>query len=96
MYYKDLVLSLEDDRLYSASTIAQLAFEGEGINFKKARKPTRVNLRHSLCLLARQADFPREGDGLVFQRGVAAASAWYGKRWKQACRDHQARKQQKP
>ncbi len=92
MYFSELIMLLEDQQLYTAGTIAALAIERE-LTFPKARNPTRVNLRHSLCLLARTAAFPREGDGFVHQAGLAVAPGWYGWRWKEAVRTARARRQ---
>lgn len=92
MYYAELIMSLDDQRLYTAGTIAALAFEQQ-LSFPKARNPSRVNLRHSLCLLARTAAFPREGDGLVHLPGLAVSPAWHGWRWKAAVSQAPSRRQ---
>jgi hypothetical protein len=92
MYYAELILGLDDHVLYTAGTIAAIGFERQ-LSFPKARNPSRVNLRHSLCLLARTGVFPREGDGLVHLPGLAVSPAWYGWRWKAAVRQTPLRRQ---
>jgi hypothetical protein len=71
-----LIMSLDDDGLYTAATIATLA----DIDDKDAR----YKIRNTLNRFTQYHDFSPLGDGMLTLPGQGARAAWYGRRFKKA------------
>lgn len=76
--YDDLLLALEDERLYSAGLIIRLAQE---LNYE-TDPSILLRIRISLNTRATQGEFPNLGDGWVRLPGQGPTPGWYGWRWK--------------
>ena len=80
--YLDILIQLEDKKLYKASTIADIP---DWSHFSKEEERTeRKRIRLAMGRLANSRDFPKFGDGTVSQPGQPPSSGWYGWRWKAA------------
>jgi hypothetical protein len=76
--YDDLLLALEDERLYSAGLIIRLAQD-----LKYEMDPVLLlRIRISLNNRATQSEFPNLGDGWVRLPGQGPTPGWFGWRWK--------------
>lgn len=84
MKYDNLVKALEDNKIYTPSTIANFADEN---NWVDARDPEvrRLELQRIRIAMGRYSNnhgFPDDGDGTVTVRGQPPTPGWYGWRWK--------------
>ena len=82
--YKNILLQLQDHKLYSPATIAQFAEENQF--FKSAepqgQKLERQRIRIAMGRLSNSHRFPDEGDGQVKKPGQRPLPGWFGWRWK--------------
>ena len=86
--YKDLLLSLEDDDIYTPSTIATLAkhcgmFKPEKED-PRARRLEHHRIRITMGRFSNNNNFPNDGDGQVTVKGQPPIPGWFGWRWKAA------------
>ena len=72
--YAYLLKQLEDHRLYSAATIANLETGADSTQKHKIVK--------SLSRLTKRHGFPNLGDGWIEIKGQAPTRGFYGERWK--------------
>ena len=89
MKYKHLIEALDDETLYTPSTIVLLAetlgflgSRGEGDT--EERKLEKRRIRIAMGRFSNNHDFPDEGDGFITLRGQSPTPAWFGWRWKEA------------
>lgn len=76
--YDDLLASLDNDELYSAGKIVQMA----RLNHQLTAFSDLLRLRINLNARATQGQFPDEGDGWVKLPGQGPVPGWFGWRWK--------------
>lgn len=76
--YDDLLLILQDEEVYSAGLIVQLA---QDIGYAKTREAL-LRIRLSLNNKCYRYEFPKTGDGWVRIAGQGPTPGWFGKRWK--------------
>lgn len=81
--YAGLIKKLEEDEIYSPSTIADFA---EQIGFIKTDDPEqhfldRRRIRIAMGRFSNAHNFPDEGDGFITLRGQQPTPAWFGWRW---------------
>ena len=86
MKYNRILAGLKQAELYSAAKIALFA-EEQG--FISERDPNEVRLAKQRIRLAMgrfrtNHQFPKEGDGLVYNEGQAPTPGWFGWRWQAA------------
>ena len=83
MKYRNLLMALPEDQLYSAATIATFAEEKRLVNLQPPGPKAlgRQRIRIALARFAANQGFPATGDGLITLRGQAPTAAWYGWRW---------------
>lgn len=83
--YKRILMSLDEDALYSPSMIGKHAeetgiieaFLDEHVSLELAKQRIRI----AMGRLSNNHKFPDLGDGLVVFEGQAPIPAWYGWRW---------------
>ena len=88
MKYRDLLLSLEDDDIYTPSTIATLA-KNRGMFESAWDDPKGIRLEHqririTMGRFSNNNNFPDKGDGQVVVPGQPPIPGWFGWRWKAA------------
>lgn len=89
--YIVILRRLDDDTLYTASTVATFAkeqgllylFTDEQINEREVQN----RIRLAMVRLSNRHKFPDEGDGIVTVDGQAPVSGWYGWRWRDLLSD---------
>ncbi len=78
--YDDLLLLLDDTKIYSAGLIVRFARErGYAHSYEDL-----LRIRISINGRAMRLGFPRNGDGWVRLEGQGPTPGWYGWRWKRA------------
>lgn len=86
MKYRQFIEILEEDQVYTPAAIVR---HGEahgllnGVQKGTARQKARLRVRHSMARFSANHFFPKEGDGMVLQRGQPPQRGWYGRRWKE-------------
>ena len=84
MKYKNLIELLEDDVLYTPSTIAAMAEASGMLEVSEAsdKRLAKQRIRITLGRFSNNHGFPDEGDGMVTVKGQAPTPGWFGWRWK--------------
>jgi hypothetical protein len=84
MKYGQVLMSLDDDALYTPADIADIAMSmGIGLDSAVDRKQAYTRVRICMGRFGRNHHFPIEGDGMIRRRGQAPTPAWLGSRWKE-------------
>ena len=84
MKYREILLHLEDDDLYTPAAIARFAAEADLIK-ESERALRKIALQRIRVAMGRYSNnhlFPDEGDGMVTLRGQSPTPGWFGWRWK--------------
>jgi len=84
MKYRHIILALDDNVLYSPSSIAEFAAEKDMLETSNEVDEQHAKLRIRICFGRRSRAYlyPRKGDGLLEPPGQSVTPAWYGWRWK--------------
>ncbi len=79
MKYDNVLLSLDDNDLYTPAAIVRHALQNGMIEDEKTAI---TRLRITLSRYSQNHEFPKAGDGLVTIKGQAPTPGWWGHRWK--------------
>ena len=82
--YADIIVALDDEKLYTPAAIADLALElgFSDRNPNVDQKLFRLRIRIAMSRLCSNWDFPKHGDGMIQRKGQPTTPAWSGSRWK--------------
>jgi hypothetical protein len=88
MKYDQLIRALEDNKIYTPSTIAVYAVETGWVDTRdpEQRRLEMLRVRVAMGRFSNNHAFPDNGDGMVNLPGQSPTPGWYGWRWKEARR----------
>ena len=89
MKYRNIIVKLDPNTLYTPATIAIFAEEFgflDTSDFRRLRL-AKQRIRIALGRFSNNRQFPDEGDGMVTIRGQAPTPGWFGWRWQEAVRE---------
>ncbi len=86
MKYDNLIKALEDNKIYTPSTIASFADENDWVDVldPEDRRLELQRIRIAMGRFSNSHGFPDNGDGMITVRGQPPTPGWYGWRWKSA------------
>jgi len=86
MKYDKILAALAPGDLYSAAKVALFAEERGFLDAEdpEARQLSKQRIRLAMGRFRTNHEFPKEGDGLVYNQGQAPTPGWFGWRWQAA------------